>query len=96
MSPMDNRQGEFYAFNLTTGLYIKRRSSTPLPTPPRVIDKVTQLAELENSPEGLIFGDRTNALCLDDLVTDLNNDSDSDDGYPKVLGEGWLLAVVRC
>ena len=78
---MDNRQGGFYAFNFTTGLYIKRRSTTPLPTPQRVIDKVTQLAELQNAPEGLIFGDRTNALCLDDPVTDLNNDSDSDDRY---------------
>jgi len=40
MGPIGNRQGGFYALDLTTGQRIKRRSATPIPTPQSVIDKV--------------------------------------------------------
>ena len=73
MGPIGNRQGGFYALNLTT--------VTPLPTPQSVIDKLSQLAKHKNAPEGLVFGDRTNAMLLDDLAADLNADSDNDDDY---------------
>ncbi len=47
MGPIGNRQGEFYALNLSTVQHIKRLSVTPLPTPQSVTDKVTQLAVMK-------------------------------------------------
>jgi len=46
IGPIENRQSGFYALNLTTGQRIKRYSTTPLPTPQSVIDKVTQFSNL--------------------------------------------------
>ena len=47
MGPIGNRQGEFYALNLSIVQHIKRPSVTPLPTPQSVTDKVTQLAVMK-------------------------------------------------
>ena len=77
IGPIGNIQGGFYALNLSTGQQIKRFRATTLPVSDAIITRVHQLAEAENAPQGLSFGDRDNNTTIHDLSID-NNPEDDD------------------
>ena len=73
LGPTGNLKGYYWFLNLRTGLRIKRRPFTPLPTPVHVIDCVHDLTKYENQNPPLNFYD-----CLGGPLE--NEDTPDDDG----------------
>ncbi|KAL7545710.1 hypothetical protein ACHAWF_009061 [Thalassiosira exigua] len=58
LGPSGNQRGGYYFYNLNSGRVISRYAFTALPMPPRIIDRVHELARLDRVPTETTFTDR--------------------------------------
>ena len=58
LGPSGNQRGGYYFYNLNSGRVISRYAFTALPIPPRIIDRVHELARLDRVPTETTFADR--------------------------------------
>ena len=83
LRPSGNRQGGFFVFDLSTGRRVHRMHGTPAPMTDSVISRVEEIADAQDAPDGLIFGDSNNNQTMDDFDEAENEDDDnaSDGSY---------------
>eukprot|EP00536_Pseudo-nitzschia_multiseries_P002311 jgi/Psemu1/5275/gm1.5275_g len=68
--PSNNKQGDFFVFDLKTARHMHRCSATLARITNTIIQRVRNIADKQSAPDGLTFGDRHGNTAILDLDTE--------------------------